>query len=198
VGNDPLPLDPTNTPLSPDEQEGLIPSLATQAELNEWERENILAARTWALSEKELRRCDPVNESYIRELHRRMFGDTWKWAGTYRRTEKNLGVLAHEIRERIAVLLGDVRYWISHQTYQVDEIAIRTHHQLTRIHPFPNGNGRHARLFADVVAVKLGRPEFTWGRAEMVAPGPARAAYIGALKLADAGNIQDLLRFSRL
>lgn len=190
--------DPSNTPLSPEEQESLIPSLSTQQELNEWERENILRARAWALNPGQLRKAEPAADGYVRELHRRMFDQTWRWAGQYRHTEKNIGILVHEIRERLGTLLGDVSYWIANQTYHTDEIAIRFHHQLTVIHPFPNGNGRHARLIADVLAVKLGRPEFTWGRTEIAAAGSARDAYLRALKLADTGNLQEIIRFSRL
>lgn len=186
-----------NTALNAAEQEGLIPSLSTQHELNEWERENILGARAWALSARELRKAEPATDGYVRELHRKMFDQTWRWAGHYRHTEKKIGVLVHEIRERLGGLLGDVNYWIANRTYHVDEIAIRFHHQLTLIHPFPNGNGRHARLIADVLAIKLGRPEFTWGRTEIAAAGSARAAYLRALKLADTGNLQEIVRFSR-
>jgi Fic-DOC domain mobile mystery protein B len=107
-----------------------------------------------------------------------MFNRTWKWAGTYRNTEKNIGVLVHEIRNRIPALLGNTRYWVDHQTFPADEIAIRFHHELVGvIHPFPNGNGRHARLHADVIAVKLERPEFTWGQNSIVGTGPTREAY---------------------
>jgi Fic-DOC domain mobile mystery protein B len=128
-----------------------------------------------------------------------MFSETWKWAGAYRHSEKNLGVLAHEIPERIAVLLGDIRYWMDHKTYGVDEIAVRGHHELAVIHPFANGNGRHGRLFADLLAVKLGRPEFTWGRLTMTmtTPGLAREAYLQALRAADHREIRELLEFSR-
>jgi Fic-DOC domain mobile mystery protein B len=188
---------PGTTPLSPDEQEGLVPSLATQDELNQWERENILAARVWALNPRQIKKRDPFTEPVIRELHRRMFSETWKWAGTYRRSEKNLGVAAHEIRERIAVLLGDVRYWVEHQTYGIDEIALRSHHELVVIHPFANGNGRHARLFADIVAVKLGAAEFSWGRNTMIAAGSVRQAYLQALHQADRRDVRKLLQFAR-
>jgi Fic-DOC domain mobile mystery protein B len=188
---------PGNTPITPDELDGLLPSLSTQDELNQWERENILSARIWALSRKEIKNRDPFAEPYLRELHRRMFNETWKWAGSYRKSEKNLGVPVHEIRERVALLLGNLRYWVHHQTYDSDEIAVRSHHELVVIHPFANGNGRHARLFADFVAIKLGRPEFTWGSNRMEAPGPLRAAYLAALRAADRHNISDLIKFSR-
>ncbi len=189
--------DPNNTPLTREEIADLIPSLATQAELNEWEYQNILEAREWALADRQIKQWDPLTEPYIRELHQRMFNNTWRWAGTYRKTERNLGVPVPQIREMLPALLGDARYWIEHGTYDLDEIAVRVHHRLVAIHPFPNGNGRHARLLADVVAVKNGRAEFSWGRGDMIAPGSVRDAYLKALRAADEGNIQDLLEFAR-
>jgi Fic-DOC domain mobile mystery protein B len=188
---------PGTTPLSPDEQKGLIPSLVTQDELNQWERENIIAARAWALSRRRLQSSDLFTEAYVRELHRRMFSETWKWAGAYRRGAKNLGVPAHEIRDRIALLLGNVQFWIEHHTYDVDEIAVRGHHQLVVIHPFANGNGRHARLYADVIAAKFGRDEFSWGRETMIAAGTVREAYLQALRAADRHEMLELLKFAR-
>jgi len=189
--------DGANTPLSPDEQAGLIPDLTTKEELNEWERENILSARTWALSEKHAQSRDPFCQDYTRELHRRMFNETWKWAGKFRTTEKNIGVPFYEIPERLENVLRDARYWVEHQTYSVDEIAVRLHHGLTFIHPFPNGNGRHARLVADVVAVKIGRPAFTWGAEDLVSVGATRHAYIEALHAADGGDFASILAFAR-
>src|SRR5579864_1983912 len=136
------PTEP-NTPLSPEELADLIPSLATKEELNEWERENILRAREWAISDR-TSPTDMASDEYVRKLHLRMFDQTWKWAGQYRRTEKNIGIAVYQIREQLAALLGDVRYWIEHRTYPPDEIAVRFHYRLVAIHPFPNGNGRHA------------------------------------------------------
>lgn len=191
------PGGPNNTRLSPEELTDLIPSLATQGELNEWENENILEARAWALAMRQIQRHDPLMEAYIRELHRRMFNKTWKWAGIYRKTEKNLGVPVAQVREMLPTLLADGRYWIENGTYDLDEVAVRVHHRLVVIYPFPSGNGRHARLLADVIAVKNGRTEFSWGRGEMVAPGLVREAYLRALRAADDGKIQDLLTFAR-
>ena len=189
---------PGNTPLDPEELALLIPSLSTKGELDEWERRNIMDANEWALDLRRLRTKDPLTEPYLRELHRRMFDRTWKWAGTYRSTEKNIGVLVHEIRNRVPALLGDARYWVENGTYSADEIAIRFHHQLVGvIHPFPNGNGRHARLHADVIAVKLGRVEFTWGRNDILDAGPARESYLRVLRAADRGDIGPLLGFAR-
>jgi Fic-DOC domain mobile mystery protein B len=186
-----------NTPLSADEQADLIPNLATKEELNEWERQNILEAYAWALAPNNLRRHDPVVEPYLRDLHVRMFDQTWKWAGTYRTTEKNIGVPHHEIRDRLAALLGDARYWLEHGTYAADELAVRFHHRLVSIHPFANGNGRHARLVADVLAQRQNRAVFTWGGANLVRAGDFRRRYIDALQAADAHDIGPLLAFAR-
>jgi Fic-DOC domain mobile mystery protein B len=186
-----------NTSLSPEELRDLIPNLATKEELNEWERENILLAREWAIGDR-TRPSDMVADEYVRKLHGKMFDQTWKWAGQYRRTEKNIGVPAHEIRERLAALFGDVRYWIEKRTFSADEIAVRFHHRLVFIHAFVNGNGRHARLLADVLVMKLGRRVFTWGSGDLVKPGEARARYLEAIRAADAGDIPLLLEFARL
>lgn len=186
-----------NTPLSAEEQADLIPNLATKEELNEWERQNILEAYTWALAANNLRRNDPLVEPYVRDLHRRMFDQTWRWAGVYRTSEKNIGVPHHEIRERLAGLLGDARYWLEHGTYAADELAVRFHHRLVLIHPFANGNGRHARLMADVLAQRQGRPVFTWGGADLVRSSDFRRHYIEALQAADGHDLEPLLGFAR-
>jgi Fic-DOC domain mobile mystery protein B len=187
-----------NTPLDPDELGQLIPSLSTKGELDEWERRNILEAYDWALNPRAQKNRDPFDERYLQELHRRMFHRTWKWAGTYRSSEKNIGIPFYEIRNRIPALLADARYWTLHETYPPDEIAVRFHQLLVGVvHPFPNGNGRHGRLHADVIAVKLGRPIFRWGRSDIVSPGSTREAYLHALHAADAGNVLPLLGFAR-
>ena len=185
-----------NTPLSTEELADLIPSLATKEELNEWERENILQAREWATRDRTSPN-DMVSDKYIRILHQKMFDQTWKWAGQYRRTEKNIGVPFHEIPERLGVLVGDVRHWIENSTFSSDEIAVRFHYRLVSIHPFPNGNGRHARLISDILAMKLGRPPFTWGSTDLIRQGEARAKYLGTIRAADNGDIRSLLEFAR-
>jgi len=184
------------TPLSSEELADLIPNLATKEELNEWERENILQAKVWAGAD----RTSPLgmaSDEYVRKLQRKMFDQTWKWAGEYRRTEKNLGVPVDEIRERVVILLGDVRFWIENSTYPHDEIAVRFHHRLVLIHPFPNGNGRHARLIADLLAIRLGRPAFTWGATDLVTVIEARNKYLEAVRSADHGDLRPLLAFAR-
>jgi Fic-DOC domain mobile mystery protein B len=185
-----------NTPLAPEELDDLIPNLGTREELNEWERENILRARRWALG-RSLASANPVSDEYIRKLHDRMFDQTWKWAGVYRKTEKTIGVPVQQMREMLVALLGDTNYWIENNTYPADEIAVRFHHRLVLIHLFPNGNGRHARLIADVLAVKLARPVFSWGRLSLIKPGEVREKYLQALRTADAGDVAALVEFAR-
>ena len=192
----PLTTSDGNTPLSPEEIEDLIPSLSTKGELNEWERENILLAREWAIKNR-TSAIEMVSDEYVRKLHHKMFNETWKWAGQYRRTEKTIGVPVYEIRERLGVLFGNARFWIEKSTYPADEMAIRFHHDLVFIHPFPNGNGRHGRLIADVLVMRLGRPAFSWGSKELVKESDARDEYLRAQKLADHGDMGPLLTFSR-
>lgn len=186
-----------NTPLSPDEELDLIPDLTSKEDLNEWERLNILEAYGWALDKRNLNRLDPLSESYVRQLHLRMFDQTWKWAGVYRTTEKNIGIPHHQIREGLAALLGDARYWLEHQTFGPDEIAVRFHHRMVWIHPFANGNGRHARLMADILVRRQSRPLFTWGSADIVKAGNFRRSYIEALRAADKNDVGPLLLFAR-
>ena len=186
--------DDAATPLNEEERQGLIPSyIALRGELNEAEQANILEAEDWALS----RRRDVLDERFLNDLHRRMFGRLWKWAGAYRHTGKNIGVEAYRIPETLRQLIDDCRYWIANETYPPDEIAARFHHRLVLIHPYPNGNGRHARLAADLLLAALDRPGFTWGSRSLANPGAARDRYIAALKAADNHDIGPLMDFVR-
>jgi Fic-DOC domain mobile mystery protein B len=126
-----------------------------------------------------------------------MFDQTWKWAGIYRTTEKNIGIPHYQIRESLPALLGDARYWVEHRTFEPDELAVRLHHKLVWIHPFANGNGRHARLIADVVVRRLARPLFTWGSTDIVRAGDFRRSYIEALRAADKNDFRPLSAFAR-
>jgi Fic-DOC domain mobile mystery protein B len=183
-------------PLSDDEKQGLVPSLATQRELNEFEYENIVSAQRWVLNPRRLARAGVLNASYLLDLHRRMFNATWRWAGQFRTRPKNIGVEPHRIASDVAALLGDTQYWIEHHVHPADEIALRFHHRLVLIHPFANGNGRHARLAADILALKLGRPTFPWG-AGTGEPAAIRQAYLEALRAADQQDYTPLFRFAR-
>ncbi len=186
---------PGATPLDPDETRGLIPRhIRMQAELDQWEQANVLEGSTWAMRSREQH---ILSERFVRELHKRMFGNTWRWAGTFRTTEKNIGVDPAQLAVRLRDLLEDVRYWVEHNTYPVDEIAVRFHHRLVVVHPFPNGNGRHARLITDVLLKRSGAAAFTWGVANLETAGDARDRYLNALRAADGGDYTLLQAFVR-
>jgi Fic-DOC domain mobile mystery protein B len=187
--------DEANTPITEEEREDLIPSYITvREELNEAEQVNIAQANRWLAR---ARGFDILTDDGIRQLHKRMFGDVWKWAGVYRKTPRNIGIEAYRIPIEVRQLVDDARYWVENTTYPPDEIAVRFSHRLVSIHPFPNGNGRLSRLAADLVAIMLGEPRFTWGRVNLVDPGETRKAYVRALQAADAGEIGPLLEFAR-
>ena len=192
--NDGLPAGATS--LDGEELEGLLPShLVSRSQLNEWEQQNIEAALLW-LSRQ--RRPRPLEESWLRRLHREMFGQSWRWAGQYRSSDKSIGADWRQIRMQVPALLADIAFQVAHQVDPVDQIAIRFHHRLVSIHPFPNGNGRHARLIADVLIEQLGAPRFSWGgSSSLVDTSGLRQQYIAALKQADRGDLAALLAFAR-
>jgi Fic-DOC domain mobile mystery protein B len=147
----------------------------------------------WASKQRQ----EILQEAFVRRLHQRMFGETWRWAGEFRKSDKNLGVDWLKIGVELKKLLDDVRYQVEHGSYPADEIAVRFHHRLVAIHPFPNGNGRHARLMADLLAERLGHPRFSWGSRSLVDASETRQRYIAALQAADARDYGPLLAFAR-
>ena len=186
--------DDAATPLTAEERASLIPAYITlRRELNEVEQIGIADADRWAFARKR----NVLDEKFLKNLHKRMFGKVWRWAGSYRHTERNIGIDAWRIQTEIVQLLDDVRYWIEHESFGRDEIAARFHHKLVWIHCFPNGNGRHARLATDLLLVNLGLLRFTWGRANLVNAGDTRRAFVAALRAADEHDFEPLLRFVR-
>lgn len=184
------------TPLDPDEIEGLIPlHITAQSQLNEWEYNNILKAESWLFATSKHR--DFLTIRFIKRLHSKMFDETWKWAGQFRLTERNIGVSPYKITTDLSNLLEDVRIQIVSQSLPFDEIAYRYHHRLVAIHPFPNGNGRHARMMTDLLLVQAGQSRFTWGKKHLEAEGPVRTKYINALKNADKHDYSALAEFVR-
>ncbi|WP_332767588.1 mobile mystery protein B [Phenylobacterium sp.] len=183
------------TPLTPAEREGLIPTYITnRAELNEAEQLNILEADTWAFRRKR----DVLDHGLLVSLHKRMLGKVWRWAGAFSgEVNRRIGVDYWLIEAELRQLLDDVRYWAENQTFPPDEIAVRFHHRLVVIHPFPNGNGRLSRLASDLLAVQLGQERFTWGRAILVEAAETRRLYVAALRAADMHDIGPLLAFAR-
>jgi len=184
------------TPINADEIEGLLLThITTRAELDRWEQDNINEALTWI---EERKPKDVLNESFMKLLHSKMFCNVWKWAGTFRQSEKSIGVSWYRISIELRKLCDDIKYWIENKTFSEDEIAARFHHRLVSIHLFPNGNGRHARLIADVLLENiLSRPPFTWGNANLVKSSDDRKRYIESLIAADGGEYKLLLEFVR-
>jgi Fic-DOC domain mobile mystery protein B len=186
--------DDANTPLDAEERQQLIPSYITlRRELNEAEQINIAHAEKWLTS----RRGDALNEAFLRELHRRMFGQVWRWAGKYRETPRNIGVDANRVRMDIAQAIDDARFWVENATYAPDEIAVRYSHRVVAIHPFPNGNGRISRMVGDLLAIYLGQPRFSWGSQSLIDANVTRAKYVAALRAADAHDLVPLISFAR-
>ncbi len=186
------------TPLQPEEREGLLQSWIThRKDLNEAEQENIVRGTAWVRRRGRLKVNELLTEDFVRKLHGRMFGDVWHWAGQYRLTERNIGIDPWRIPQEVSSLLSDVRYWIENKTYSLDEIAVRLHHRLVAVHPFPNGNGRHARLMADLLIERLGGKPFSWGGGSLANVGKLRAQYVESLRVADNNDIGPLLAFAR-
>jgi Fic-DOC domain mobile mystery protein B len=184
------------TPIDPDEALGLIPvHITTQADLNAWEEMNIVEGATWIKRQKIIQ---GLNEGLVRELHNRMFNQTWLWAGSFRKSAKSIGIDWPQIAVALRNLLDNTAYQIEHQTISNDEIAVRFHHQLVLIHAFPNGNGRHARLMADALIVSLGGERFSWGgNMPLATSGITRQNYLSALRAADNGHLESLMQFAR-
>ena len=182
------------TPLDPDESAGLIPPhVTTQGQLNEWEQQNILEGERWAFSRRNL---NPLSLQFSRDLHKHMFGRTWKWAGRFRTTEKNIGVDPRLIGMKLTELFRDVEAQLDHRSDSIDEIAARFHHRLVSIHPFPNGNGRLSRTMTDLFLNSKGEKEFSWGGGSLDA-GEIRSKYISALRAADDRDYRPLFAFVR-
>ena len=187
------------TPIELDEIKELIPDyISTMRELNQLEQANIADGFVWADKE-------PLENlftaTFIFKLHEKMFNQVWKWAGKMRKSNKNIGVMKEQIMNDLGALLKNVEYWIEFKIFNYDEIAVRFHHRLVKIHIFPNGNGRHARLMTDLFLKKCGEHKFTWGRrcenTHFETEGLSRQEYINALVAADNDDYQPLIKFVR-
>ena len=189
-----VPAGDGHTELSDEDRLGLIPTyVATRGDLFDAEQRNIAQA----LLRRRPRLAQLLDDKYLRDLHAAMFDQVWRWAGRYRRNETNIGIDPDQISTAVRSLVGDARAWVDHQTYEPDEIAIRFHHRLVAIHPFPNGNGRHGRVAADFLVATLGRDPFSWGAGLRIDADDLRAAYRRALQRGDAGEIAELHAFAR-
>lgn len=191
MGLETLQYEEGQTPLDPDEKDGLlIPTISTRNELDEVKQRNIEEAIRWTLERRKRFTIEEIlSEQFVMELHKRMYGEVWEWAGRFRNTNKNIGVDKYQIGIELRALLDDCRYWIENKTFPEDEIAIRFKHRIVSIHCFPNGNGRHSRLIADIIAEKiLKRPVFTWGSQRLMQSSNYRSLYLTALRQARLWN----------
>lgn len=187
---------PGATPIDPDEMDGLkLKHITTRGDLDQVEQANIQSGLVWQSRSREK---DILSERYIRRLHKEMFGEVWDWAGSFRASEKNIGVAPFLIRERLEELLGDMKYWIAEGTHAPQRAAMRFHHRLVEIHPFANGNGRHARIMADIILEKcFGEEPIEWNAGhDLQASGDRRTEYIAALKEADQEDYGALFAFA--
>ena len=186
------------TPLSEEEKDGLlIKTITTHGELDEHEQLNIEKAIEWTIKTK-FKKDQILTEGFIKALHKKMLGSVWSWAGEFRKSEKNIGVKWVMIGIELKALLDDVKYWIENHTFSNEEIAIRFKHRLVNIHCFPNGNGRHSRIMADIIMESiLGNKPFSWNQSNMVKADQTRKNYINAIQEGDKGNIQPLIDFAK-
>lgn len=187
---------PGQTPIEADQLRGIrIKSISTQGQLNEFEQANINDAIMWLRTAP---KRNVLTMDFVRAVHRQMFGQVWSWAGIFRMHETNIGGAWHQIPVELKVLIDDAEFWIHQETFAPEEIAIRFKHRLVAIHCFSNGNGRHSRLMADLIAVRIfGMPEFTWGRLSDANADTTRATYLDALRQADSGDVGPLVSFAR-
>jgi Fic-DOC domain mobile mystery protein B len=192
------PHAPGATPLTVDQLKGLRnPFITTHAELNRAEQANIVRARVWARTARSIAMPKMLSRDFLEELHRRMYKDVWTWAGRQRAVDTNIGVDFPKIGVELRILFDDARYWFDHGTYPPVEYAVRVHHRLAFIHPFPNGNGRLARLYADLVLTHhFKKDRLTWGGGQLGNEDPRRTQYIEALRAADRHDYINLIEFA--
>lgn len=190
---------PGATPLGQDDLDGLIPTwVATRGDLDVVEQENIEAATRWAFGRRRVVSNVPqlLTVDFTNRVHREMFGDVWRWAGRFRQRDSNIGVDPYLIPQNLRDALDDAIYWHENETFDATEIAVRLHHRIVAVHPYPNGNGRHSRFMADLYMRLRTLPRLPWGGAVLGDANRLRATYIGALQRADAGDYQPLIEFA--
>jgi Fic-DOC domain mobile mystery protein B len=185
------------TPLDEEEKEGIkIKAITTQGELDEFEQLNIEKAVEWTIHTN-LKPERILAEKFIKDLHKKMYGDVWKWAGNFRKSNKNIGIEWTQIAIELKTLLDDTKFWIDNKTFPQDEISIRFKHRIVAIHCFPNGNGRHSRMIADIIMENIfGLDIFSWNKSNMVKADDTRKKYIVALRKADQGDVSELIKFA--
>lgn len=135
-----------------------------------------------------------LTDDFVRRVHSDMFGKIWDWAGKYRVANTNIGVEFYLIPEQVKNLCEDFKYWNSSSSMPPLEVAARLQNRLTRIHPFKNGNGRHARLLTDIYLKSVGQRLPQWPQVQLISDGDKiRERYIAAMRRADQGDFSELM-----
>ncbi len=175
------------TPIDADAALDLLqPQIMTQAQLNEAEQANIFDAQLWTRTQ---RHKNVLDEQFIKNVHKRMFGDVWKWAGKFKQTDHQNERFARrgEVGIRLNQLLENTKHRLEHgkpiDRNEWDLFGAEFHHQLVLVHAFANGNGRHAREITDLLFMQQGQKPFSWGSASLTEPSSTRSRYIHALML---------------
>lgn len=184
------------TPIDPSEAEGLkIKNISTRAQLDQFEAAGVSAGRLWLERRKGV---DTLTDEFVRILHKKLFGAVWSWAGTYRNTEKNIGIDPSQVSVQVRLLMDDAKCWVENKTYDRLEFAARFHHRLVNIHPFPNGNGRHARIITNgILRNAMNEKPVVWGqgRLHVITDNEERRIYIDALRKGDEGDVRPLIEY---
>ena len=133
-----------------------------------------------------------LNDYFVRDLHARLFGPVWKWAGRWRRTEVNIGVAPERIAVELRNALDAIAYrWDHTDDWTPRQLGIVVHAETVRIHPFVDGNGRTTRLLADLVFAAVQDPtevQYEWDL--------EKARYIELLRAYDQNrDVADLAAF---
>lgn len=185
---------PGATPLN--DTEGLIPKhITTQEDINEYEQNNILRAIKKLMASR-YRKERWLNSSFIKQVHKEMFGETWEWAGEFRKIETNIGLPPYQISSEIKKLCDDINFWPIESEKKAIENAVKFHYRLTHIHPFKNGNGRHARFMANLYLYNHHFSLLPWGACPLNKNDATRKKYLTALKEADQGKLDKLIQFA--
>ena len=180
-----------------DDISGLLLNISkhyTLQELYIYEAKNITKATLKYLSAKPDKKLAPFDYEWLLQLHYEMFGDVWEWAGKPRKVELSIGIKAYMVPMELKKLVDDLIYWQEHKTFNTIEIASKIHHRAVQIHPFKNGNGRWARMLANIYLKQNGLAPTKWNENLLSKENPHRDKYITALKKADKGDYTELIK----
>lgn len=186
---------PGETPI--DDISGLrVKGISTRAQLNAAEAENVLKATLKYLASRPSRRTAPFSVAWMLKLHREMFGHVWSWAGEIRTCDLNIGVPYFQVRQELYNLAEDLATWRKFGHDFVEQAA-RLHFRSVRIQPFLNGNGRWARMLANILLKQNRSPIVEWPEEVIGTESTVRNEYIAAIKEADGGDDEPLIALHR-